>query len=50
MVPRTAPPGYTWHHADEPGVTQLVPRYDLGTIFQKTLHPNHRGGFSIWGK
>ncbi|UCI24606.1 HNH endonuclease [Mesorhizobium sp. B2-8-5] len=52
LVPRTAPPGYTWHHADEPGVMQLVPRYqhDLGTIFQKTLHPDRRGGFSIWGK
>ncbi|RWF72199.1 MAG: hypothetical protein EOQ34_12795 [Mesorhizobium sp.] len=52
LAPRTAPPGYTWHHAEEPGVMQLVPRYqhDFGTIFQKTLHPNRRGGFSLWGK
>ncbi|MEZ2329936.1 HNH endonuclease [Mesorhizobium sp. RCC_202] len=52
LVPRRAPPGYTWHHAPEPGVMQLVPRYqhDPGTIFQKALHPNRRGGFSLWGK
>ncbi|RWC86750.1 MAG: hypothetical protein EOS72_24580 [Mesorhizobium sp.] len=52
LVPRRAPPGYTWHHAPEPGVMQLVPRsqHDPGTIFQKALHPNRRGGFSLWGK
>jgi hypothetical protein len=52
LAPRAAPPGFSWHHADEPGVIQLVPRsqHDRGSIFQKTLHPNGRGGFSLWGK
>lgn len=52
LAPRAAPPGFSWHHADEPGVMQLVPRsqHDRGSIFQKTLHPNGRGGFSLWGK
>ncbi|WP_206532019.1 HNH endonuclease, partial [Mesorhizobium sp. M7A.F.Ca.US.003.02.1.1] len=52
LAPRAAPLGFSWHHADEPSVMQLVPRsqHDGGTIFQKTLHPNGRGGFSLWGK
>ncbi|WP_404927927.1 HNH endonuclease [Mesorhizobium sp. ORM16] len=52
LAPRAAPPGFSWHHAGEPGVMQLVPRsqHDRGSIFQKTLHPNGRGGFSLWGK
>ncbi|WP_181168090.1 HNH endonuclease [Mesorhizobium sp. B2-4-19] len=52
LVPRRAPPGYTWHHDTKAGVMQLVPRsqHDPGTIFQKALHPNRRGGFSLWGK
>ncbi|WP_352696630.1 HNH endonuclease [Mesorhizobium sp. M0152] len=52
LAPRAAPPGFSWHHADEPGVMQLVPRsqHDRGSIFQKKLHPNGRGGFSLWEK
>ncbi|CAN7452330.1 HNH endonuclease [Mesorhizobium sp. LjRoot246] len=52
LAPRAAPLGFSWHHADEPGVMQLVPRsqHDGGSNFQKTLHPNGRGGFSLWGK
>ena len=52
LAPRTAPPGYTWHHALDTGVMQLVPRYqhDPGSIFQKALHPNRKGGFYFWGK
>ncbi|BCG79497.1 HNH endonuclease [Mesorhizobium sp. 113-3-3] len=52
LVPRRAPPGYTWHHDMKAGVMQLVPRsqHDPGTIFQKALHPNRGGGFSLWGK
>ncbi|TIT67771.1 MAG: hypothetical protein E5W19_23210 [Mesorhizobium sp.] len=52
LAPRAAPSGFSWHHADEPSVMQLVPRsqHDQGSIFQKTLHPNGRGGFSLWGK
>ncbi len=52
LAPQDAPDGFSWHHADEPGVMQLVPRsqHDPGTIFQKVLHPNAKGGFSRWGK
>jgi hypothetical protein len=52
LASRRAPRGYTWHHADEPGVMRLVPRsqHDPGSIFQNALHPNRRGGFSLWGK
>jgi hypothetical protein len=52
LAPRTSPAEFTWHHAQEPGVMQLVPRpqHAPGTIFQDALHPNGRGGYSIWGK
>ncbi|MER8524002.1 HNH endonuclease [Mesorhizobium sp. M0644] len=52
LAPRTAPPDFSWHHAAEPGVMQLVPRsqHDGGSTFQETLHPDRRGGFSLWGK
>lgn len=53
-APRSPPAGWSWHHAEEPGVMQLVPRaqHKSGSIFQDVLHP-HRyggGGFSIWGR
>ena len=58
-VPRTAsgaakgvsPNGWTWHHTEEPGVMQLVPReqHAAGNPFRETMHPNGRGGFAIWG-
>jgi hypothetical protein len=52
MAPRQSPTGWTWHHAQEPGVMQLVPRaqHAPGSIFQDVLHPNGRGGYSIWGQ
>jgi hypothetical protein len=52
LAPRTSPAGWTWHHAQEPGVMQLVPRsgHKSGTIFQGVLHPKGRGGYSKWGK
>jgi hypothetical protein len=52
LAPRTPPVGFAWHHAEEPGVMQLVPRqqHDPGSIFQRILHPDGRGGFSKWGK
>jgi A nuclease of the HNH/ENDO VII superfamily with conserved WHH len=52
LAPRTPPAGWTWHHAEEPGVMQLVPRsqHAWESIFQDALHPNGRGGYSIWGK
>ncbi len=52
LAPRTPPDGFTWHHAEEPGVMQLVPRqqHERGSVFQDALHPNGRGGYSKWGK
>lgn len=52
LAPRTPPPGWTWHHAPETGVMQLVPRtqHAPGSIFQNTLHPGGQGGYSIWGQ
>ncbi|MEC9067666.1 MAG: HNH endonuclease [Pseudomonadota bacterium] len=52
LAPRTSPGDWVWHHAQEPGVMQLVPRSQQapGSIFQNVLHPSGRGGYSIWGK
>ena len=52
LAPRTPPTGWTWHHAPETGVMQLVPRaqHAPGSIFQGTLHPGGQGGYSIWGQ
>jgi hypothetical protein len=52
LAPRTSPADFTWHHADEPGVMQLVPReqHKPGSIFQDVLHPGGKGGFFKWGK
>ena len=53
LAPRTSPAGFSWHHAEEPGVLQLVPReqHERGSIFQDILHPDRgRGGFFKWGK
>jgi HNH/ENDO VII superfamily nuclease len=52
LEPQTPPAGFSWHHAKEPGVLQLVPReqHDPGSIFQGVLHPDGRGGYSKWGK
>ena len=52
LAPRQSPAGWTWHHAPEPGVMQLVPRaqHAPGSIFQPTFHPGGQGGMAIWGR
>ena len=51
LAPRNPPAGFSWHHAEESGVMQLVPREQHeGSIFQGVLHPDRRGGYSKWGK
>jgi len=42
---------WVWHHSTEPGFMQLVPQvqHTNGSIFWNTLHPEGRGGMSIWG-
>jgi hypothetical protein len=52
LAPRTSPANWTWHHAQEPGTLQLVPReqHAIGSIFQDVLHPGGTGGYSIWGR
>lgn len=52
LAPRTSPEGWTWHHDQDPGAMQLVPRdqHAPGSIFQNALHPNGKGGYSIWGR
>ncbi len=52
LAPSRPPPGWTWHHAQEPGFMQLVPRpqHTPGSIFWDTLHPDGQGGYAIWGK
>jgi len=51
LAPRQPPAGWTWHHAEQPGLMQLVPRaqHTPGSIFWDTLHPNGQGGYAIWG-
>jgi len=51
LAPRQPPAGWTWHHAQEPGVMQLVPRaqHGPGSIFQDVLHPGGSGGYARWG-
>jgi hypothetical protein len=51
LAPRQSPPGWTWHHANEPGIMQLVPReqHAPGSIWQDAFHPDGQGGYSIWG-
>lgn len=47
------PTGWAWHHHLEPGKFHLVPKSQhptkTGGIFWKIMHPNGRGGMSIWG-
>jgi len=52
LAPRAPPADWTWHHAPESGLMQLVPRWQHqpGSIFQNVLHPGGVGGYSIWGK
>jgi len=52
LAPRQPPKDWSWHHAQEPGVMQLVPgpQHTPGTIWWDTLHPNGQGGYAIWGR
>ncbi len=52
LASRQSPAGWTWHHADEPGLMQLVPRpqHSWGSSWWDTLHPDGKGGYAIWGK
>ncbi len=52
LAPRIPPAGWTWHHAKETGVMQLVPRnqHTPGSVFWDTMHPGGKGGYSIWGQ
>jgi RHS repeat-associated protein len=48
------PTGFAWHHHIEPGKFHLVPKSQHpstpGGIFWKIMHPNGKGGMSMWGK
>lgn len=52
LASRQSPAGWSWHHGEEPGVMQLVPRsqHTPGSIFWDTLHPDGKGGYARWGK
>ena len=52
LAPRTSPAGWSWHHAQEPGIMQLVPHaeHTAGSVWSETLHPGGQGGYSVWGK
>jgi len=44
-----SPPGWTWHHAQQPGNMQLVLRSQHQSRFWSVLHPGGKGGFFLWG-
>jgi len=49
-VSRKSPTDWTWHHATDEGIMQLVPsvqHWDPSLWWM--LHPGNRGGMSIWG-
>lgn len=50
-ISRRPPEGWSWHHAADEGVMQLVPRvqHRAPGRLQELLHPGGRGGFSTWG-
>ena len=50
-VSRGGPRLWTWHHAQEPGVMQLVPtaQHTPPGALHGLLHPGGRGGMAIWG-
>ncbi len=43
-----SPTGFTWHHAEDSGVLELVNRGDHSTNFS-IYHPTGKGGRDIWG-
>jgi RHS repeat-associated protein len=53
LAPREPPAGWTWHHnATQPGLMQLVPRYQhqFGSLIWSLFHPDGAGGWANWGK
>ncbi|QYN18941.1 HNH endonuclease [Amycolatopsis sp. DSM 110486] len=48
---RSPSPLWTWHHAADDGLMQLVPRiqHESSGNLQNLFHPGGVGGFSIWG-
>jgi RHS repeat-associated protein len=48
---RATPSGWVWHHEIESGVMRLVPesQHTPSSLFWNVLHPQWRGGYSIWG-
>jgi hypothetical protein len=51
-ISRSSPAGWTWHHATDEGVMELVPRvqHQAPGPIQDLLHPGGVGGYSIWGR
>jgi hypothetical protein len=49
-----SPSGWVWYHTPEPGVLDLVPKYqhpsDFSGSFWDVLHPLGAGGMSLWNK
>jgi hypothetical protein len=51
-ISRTSPSSlWTWHHAADDGLMQLVPRiqHEAHGDLQNVFHPGGVGGYSIWG-
>lgn len=46
-----SPTNWVWNHGTTPGTMQLVPKvqHTPGSIFWETIHPNGKGGMSLWG-
>lgn len=51
-ISRRAPEGWSWHHAGDPGVMQLVPRaqHQAPGNLQRLFHPGGAGGYARWGQ
>ncbi|MBD8514571.1 HNH endonuclease [Photobacterium sp. CAU 1568] len=52
LAPRRPPKDWTWHHERGEGDMVLVPRnqHTIGSEEWNVLHPDNKGGYSIWGK
>jgi len=44
----SSPKGFTWHHSQQPGLLELVDRYDHRHN-SRYYHVNGKGGRAIWG-
>jgi hypothetical protein len=51
-APNRSPGEWTWHHAQDAGVLQLVPRVQHRSRgrLQELFHPGGRGGYAVWGR